>query len=412
MLLNALKLAVKPKLSGNDRDKLEKLSSEAKLGIKHDAAREAFGRTLDYFRQRARLAEIGQPAQPPLRDILLIGRYGFGRSAEFAAAELRDAIKELPSTDVIGNAPTVAFIELFSKRIRIATGAVAENLATDAKAGDSSAAIDWLVRRGKPVEIARVASLLVSNRERLPHLLPYRDLLLVALRRDKGATILQACLETAKGDKNARERLLKTIAADTKIVIGVVRSASKLLRTTHADFIGELLNVWAAAYSVLDDRSREPMSVALAGLCLTLLKKKKRSATEQHLVEAISRCLSAGLGRIMQQSDREGFWVFARASDLAQSTSESLHVTQYGAGLIASALEKAAAGMSCEALLRALASNLGMLAIGAVGETVQFDPEKHEDTTGGLLRNDAAVIKTIGWSLNGQVIRRAAVQGS
>ena len=91
--LRVLKLAAKPKPSGAERDRLQKLSGDATSQIKDDAVREAFLRLAGYFRQRERLAEIGQGQAAPVQDLLFIGRFGMVRSAEFAASQLQNELR-------------------------------------------------------------------------------------------------------------------------------------------------------------------------------------------------------------------------------------------------------------------------------------------------------------------------------
>ena len=94
--LRVLKLAANPKPSGAERDRLQKLSGDATSQIKDDAVREAFLRLAGYFRQRERLAEIGQGQAAPVQDLLFIGRFGMVRTAEFAASQLQNELQELP----------------------------------------------------------------------------------------------------------------------------------------------------------------------------------------------------------------------------------------------------------------------------------------------------------------------------
>ena len=407
--LRVLKLAAKPKPSGAERDRLQKLSGDATSQIKDDAVREAFLRLAGYFRQRERLAEIGQGQAAPVQDLLFIGRFGMVRTAEFAASQLQNELQELPLEQIIGSAPSAQFVEPFAKRAGGIGNRIAQSIAADAKLGDSSAAMDWLVRRGKPAEIAIVAALLVSNRERLPHLISYPDLLPVALKRDKGAVILQSCLRGVEEEQTARERLIHTIADDPKLVANLLKAGPKLLRSRYANFVPQVLQRWATNFATLDGPMREPFAIALGSFWLALLKRKKRAPTEQHLLDALSTMCSDALRKISASKDSDRFWIVAKAADLVASLASGEHVTPYGAGLIASTLEKAAAGMSGQALVEALASNVGMTPIGSAGEQIVFNPEQHEDTSGGLLPNDVAVIKASGWSLGDRVIRRAAV---
>ena len=410
--VRVLKLAAKQKSSSMDRDRIQKLSDNAAQRIQDADVRKAFLRLVDYFKQRERLAEIGQAQPAPLQDLLFIGRFGMVRTTEFAATQLSDELQELPLGEIIGSAPSVPFLARFAKRARGIASRIVENVIADPNMADRSAAMDWLVKHGKSAEIALVARLLISNRERLPHLPGYRDLLRIALKRDKGAVILQACLSAAEKEQAARERLISTFTDDAKLIANLLRAGLKLLRTRYADFVAQTLERWAPRFPQLEVVLRKPISTAVASLCVAILKQKNPPTTAEHLLGVLSGMSSDAVHRISESGDGERLWIMARASDLAASISGSPHVTVYGAGLIASTLQKAASGMSGEALLHALACNVGMTAIGSVGEQVSFNPEQHEDTSGGLLPNDAAVVKASGWSLNGRVVRRAQVSAA
>src|SRR5437899_2109124 len=115
LALSVLKLAAKAKPSGSERDRLQKLSDRASLEIKDDGVRKAFLRLVGYFRQRERLAEIGQTQEAPVKDLLLIGRFGMVRTAEFAASVLQSALQRLPLEEIIADAPSVPFVESLTK---------------------------------------------------------------------------------------------------------------------------------------------------------------------------------------------------------------------------------------------------------------------------------------------------------
>lgn len=82
-------------------------------------------------------------------------------------------------------------------------------------------------------------------------------------------------------------------------------------------------------------------------------------------------------------------------------------ITVRGAQLIANAMVRARQGLSAEALLEALALNVGMEEIGKVGEKIRYDYRIHEDIEGGMLKGDKGTIINVGWRLGEVVIKRA-----
>jgi len=111
----------------------------------------------------------------------------------------------------------------------------------------------------------------------------------------------------------------------------------------------------------------------------------------------------------MEEKDARGFWICAAAADLLSLSRPRENVSVHGATLIANSLEKARAGASSEALLEALALNVGMDPICSPNDRVKFDAALHEDVKGGLLTGDDAQVHEKGWRIGRRVIRRAKV---
>ncbi len=56
------------------------------------------------------------------------------------------------------------------------------------------------------------------------------------------------------------------------------------------------------------------------------------------------------------------------------------------------------------------AFNLGLREVGAAGAAEEFDPLRHEDIRGGLLRGAPARIVRCGWSIGARLLLRAQVE--
>jgi hypothetical protein len=407
--LKALQLAAKGNKSGVERERAKTIADRVALQIKDDGVRGAFTRLFDYVLQQDRMAEIGQSVDVPTEEIRTIGRFGMVRSAEFVAAELADLLAAGPLTDILRTAPSARFIELIAKRHKGVAIKILDLISADAAIADRSASLDWLVKHGKPADLVKVATLLISKRERRPHLSPYEKLLALALRRDKGATLLQAALSASKDDAGAVGRIGAAVTGNPKVMAQVLKSFPKLIASEHSEFAFYLLKDWLIRYPSLSPRARESLSVAVTGLALAVLKKPKRNESQQKLLDILSRSLSGSLSKMKDSDDLDRFWIFGRASDLAQSLSDSCHVSPFGARLVATAMEKVASGNAADSVLEALALNLGMNPVASAGATATFDPEMHEDVEGGLLAGDPVVVQAAGWAINGQPIRRAKV---
>ena len=81
-------------------------------------------------------------------------------------------------------------------------------------------------------------------------------------------------------------------------------------------------------------------------------------------------------------------------------------------GMLASALRAAQNGSDPFMALWAASFNLGVREFGEVGEIVECDPYRHEDTVGDLLRGHKCKIVACGWeSVDGETLERALVEG-
>jgi hypothetical protein len=171
----------------------------------------------------------------------------------------------------------------------------------------------------------------------------------------------------------------------------------------------QLLESWLPSFPKTLPEGREYLSGVLAALVGGVLREPKRKDAKNRLLDAFARTTFPWLLAMEEARDTTNFWIVARANDLAQARKPSSNISLYGAGLIASSIEKAKAGLTGEALLKALALNLGMELIAESDDGVRFDPNIHEDTAGGLLKGDVATVTESGWRLGDQIVRRAKV---
>jgi hypothetical protein len=194
-----------------------------------------------------------------------------------------------------------------------------------------------------------------------------------------------------------------------KLLVQFITGLPKTISGADGDVAIRLLDSWLPSFPKTAPAAREKLSGVLAALAGSLLRQPKRKEAQSQLLDALARSIFQWLLAMEDAKDTSGFWLVARADDLAQTLKPSGNISYYGAGLLASSMEKAKAGLAAEALLEALALNLGMEQITACGESVSFDPNLHEDTVGGLLAADQAIVTASGWRLGDQLVRRAKV---
>jgi hypothetical protein len=408
-LLSALKLCEKAGGSGTAREKAKSQADEVSARLPNLGERAACVRISEYFLTRRRMKEIGQPIAPPLTDILELGHAGLIQSCDFAWANVGDAVFDFPIEELLSAAPSVQTIEPFSRKHRdLIVRALA--LVTDhPEIADCSAVYDWLAQRAKPKDLTKLAGLLISDRIRSRHLPPGEDVLRTALLRDKAGDLLRACLGIAKENPPAFDRLRVTLVGTPKLVEHFIGCLPKTISGPNGDVAARMFEAWLPSFPETAVTARETLSGSLLTLAGQLLLLPKRKEIQNRLLELLANNVLPCLLVMEQAGATGGFWLLGRAQDLAEARKPTQNISRYGAGLLASSLEKAKSGFSAEPLLQALALNLGLEPISTAGENVSFDPTIHEDIAGGLLESNPARIVESGWRLRDEIIRRAKV---
>ena len=408
-ILGALKLNEKAGGSSAAREKAKAQTEKVSAGMNDPAQRAAFVRLAEYFATRTRMKEIGQPLAPPLADILALGQLGFVQSAEFAWAHAGDAVLDFPLAELLSAAPSARMIEAVVRRHRDLPAQALALVLEHPDVAETSAAFDWVAQRTKPKELAKLAPQLLSGHPRRRHLPGREEVLRVALLRDKTGDLLRACLAIAKGHGPTFDRLRITIVTTPKLLVQFISGLPKTVCGPDAEIAMQLLESWLPSFPKTAPPAREELSGVLAALASVLLRQPKRKESQSRLLDALARSTFPWLLAMEEANNTSDFWLVTRADDLAQARKPSGNISHYGAGLLANSLEKAKAGLAGEALIEALALNLGMEQIAAGGEEVSFDPKLHEDVVGGLLAGDHATVSESGWRLGDQLVRRAKI---
>jgi hypothetical protein len=229
--------------------------------------------------------------------------------------------------------------------------------------------------------------------------------------RDKRGALLAALLRNT-GLDDAR---LNAIATGIRNNPQAVKNVAEVLPALMGkEQTGERATAMATAIfsqvAVSNAEARQILTVALARVCTgVLIAGRKSSRTDDVLMMA---------SEIMEQlrlSTREAplkakTWLFENLAEEPASPDHRLHITREGMRHLASAFEKAGEGFAAGEILHALSENLGMGVVGTTGETVVYDPIRHQDIDGGLLPGDTAVVKECGWALGETVAIRAKVR--
>ncbi|MEP6671819.1 MAG: hypothetical protein ABJF10_21845 [Chthoniobacter sp.] len=407
--LSALKLAEKAGTSNAEREKAKAQTDKAAAALVDPAQRAAFARLAEYFLTRGRMKEIGKPLPAPLADIMTLGQAGWVQTAEFAWGQAGDSVLDFPLAELLTSAPSARMLEPAARKHRDLTAQVLALLLERPEIAETSAAFDWLAQRAKTKDLAKLASQFLSGHPRRRHLPARESTLVAALLRDKAGDLLQACLPIAKNHPPAFDRLWIAVTTTPKLLTQFIAGLPKAVTGPDGDVAMQLLESWLPAFPKTSPVAREELSGVLINLAGLLLRQPKRKEAQSRLLDALGRNVFPWLLAMEESQGASGFWLVARAEDLAQARKPSGNISHYGAGLLASSMEKAKGGLTADALLEALALNLGMEQVTTGGENVSFDPNFHEDTIGGLLAGDPATVSEPGWRLGDLLVRRAKV---
>jgi hypothetical protein len=408
LLLTALKASAKAGKSPHLRDKAKSLAEKAKAAVVDETTRAAVDRVADYLLHRDRKAEIGQPATAPIQEFAVLTRAGAVRSTEFAWNQSGDALQEVELDFLLSNLPTIRLLERSGRQTRDIKARTIALVKQQREVVQNSAALDWLVSKAKSEELVVLAPVLLSDIERKSHLPPLSQVLNRALIRDKTGILLRAFLERTAVHPLDGSRVSGVVTSDPKLAAQFLRLLPKLLTANCAGVAVKTFQQWIPSYPTTPEAQREQLSGALALLVGHLLKRRKRTGPEGQVLSALNQHAVSWL-LTMHEKDARVFWISAPATELLSLLKPAEGLSPYGAELIAHSIEKAGGGASADALLEALALNLGMEPIGGRDDLINFDPSVHEDVEGGLLGGDPAKVRQRGWRLGNKVIRRAKV---
>ena len=398
--------------SGAEREKSSKLI-EAVISSKSDENFQDHVNLLsNYFLKRKRMAEIGQPLAPPVGSILDLGCHGFSETVDFIFQESAKELKNLPTEQLLSGGFPEKVLKAVAKARKDLLGAALAHFLERPEAADASQAADWMLSAAKPKALMPLLPLLLSKRERLPHLKTYSTLAQGVFQKDKSGTLLKQALAAVASGKLESPPLERIICSNPALVVQFAQLVPKLLAGPGAEPAAIVFGSVLQSLPRCPKDDREKVSVALASVASAIVLQKKRNPAAERISTGLTGAFFDMLGT--SKEEKKGFWVFCQAEQVqrvAEAASANHSITQRGAEFVVDALEETMVSGSNQESVAALAFNLGLRPIGVAGEETKFDPKRHEDTCGGLFRDDGVVVVKPGWGLSGEVIARAKVKG-
>ncbi|MFZ2282183.1 MAG: hypothetical protein WAW39_30585 [Prosthecobacter sp.] len=264
----------------------------------------------------------------------------------------------------------------------------------------------WFVACAPAAQLPESATLFIVNPE-TRIFTSIEELLEHALRRDKDGKFTRCLLTECNKNVGSLERNLTIIRNDTALFDEFVRAVVlalgglplDVIRATLKDLFGEVKLGWRTHGR---EFCRRLVSTSAAMLSVP---------HDEHIHAALTELdrLSAELQSMMPEGVEDHDACGIRYLGKLRHNSAS-RITAEGAKLVSIAINKIQTASDPLMVTEAMAFNLGMRTVEKMGATIAFDPNRHEDSLGGALRDDSVIVVQTGWRLGEQVIERARVQ--
>lgn len=420
-LHKALKCAASYDGTPKSRERAVEQLRTALDGIRDPGTAAAAKSIHEYLLARRRRKEIGDPVSPPFDELPALR--SLDRSYDLALGELIADSPDIQCGELLLMAPSLRVIEAWVKAADehnvkgsngLEVGSAKEELVKfatrDPEMAVSCGLAEWFVGN-VPTDslletlplLAAAFSLKVANRR--------ETLVSKVIFRDRSGNLLLRCVQDVANTAERLRELARIIRTDAKTLQKVLDLLPEALLGSEDGRLGELVPMlFDDLYRSKGSRRRlgNGMAVALFGL---LLAVEGESTGLKVALEAL-RELFQEFESQAETGNGEGdfLWVVKQTGSPKKpehDMRQTLSLEQ--ANLMGAAVERLRANPGAIGVMEALAANLGLERIGASEDQVRFDPLVHEDTVGGILPGDRAVIIRPGWKLGDRIILRATV---
>lgn len=334
-------------------------------------------------------------------------------SAERLFSVFIDSIADLDADAVESAIASPACIDAWIKRRKVNKKSLLKQLLSDTSHCYQSVWADWLVKKAPLKSVAPLVLLAADGRQRpFPHP-SAQSLLGSGLARDKTGALCKLLLPAPLSNEVRLERILAA-ALDAPTSIGAYATyiASALAGKHAADSI---VSVRTALVSLLS--STTPGTLERVSLFLTHLMSSWNLVISKTTPTTIGPELNSLAERVImlgQANPDRAVWVAApvKALLVMLTSTTDRKLSAQAAGMLASALRAVQQNADASRALWSAAFNLGIREFEKPGDSIAFDPYRHEDIEGGLLRGHTCTVIDCGWETNGLVLERARVKPS
>lgn len=234
-----------------------------------------------------------------------------------------------------------------------------------------------------------------------------QELLSAALKRDASGNFLAQLIHSVAETEGSFERLTDLYSVED----GLFEVTMEPLVSAAANLPGDIMTTFATAIlsafgARVIGRADRKWSATLLGFAAVAMSRPDSEGIRS-LLTAIN---AASLSRSIGAEGGDGNQDICGIRYLPAADPDSFKITERGARLLTLVIEHIRQGQNPLLSFEAAALNLGMTHVASPGQFVVFDPQRHEDTVGGLIRGTEAAALSSGWELRGCIIERAKVK--
>lgn len=420
-LQKALKAAASHDGTTRSRERSLELLNKALDQTRDVAIAKAAKLVHEYLLTRKRRREVGQPLDIPFDSLAVLNTAHLKKTVELIFCEFIGDAGVILLNDFLKMAPPSRAIDLWLKTVstegdkdspqEIARNELYEAVEGNPKVALTSGLAEWFVEN-VPLESLLKTLLLFQEAKTNQKKDGQRNLLRTALARDRsGAFLLRYVGEVATNSEDLRE-MAETIRTDPKTLDKVLGLLPQVLLGDEDGRLGEMVPMLFSDLPNLGGPQRSMGSGKVISLFGELLKEPARSSGKDAALDGLAALFEAleAQNSTVTDEGKEPFWVVRKTVKMKPVEPESAPSLNYEqAKLIGGTIERLRGQPNAIGVIEAMAANLGLKYFGKKDEEVKFDPVVHEDTVGGMLPGDRALVVRSGWMLGDQVVLRATV---
>jgi hypothetical protein len=409
-LAGILKVFIKGTKEAPARQKVEKDFQ----AVRSRVADTVLGAVLDSL-FRSLSAPADQSKKPEAAQATATVRALYDRQFVLSAAVLfiiwQDVLSVLPLESILPVTPNEASFEVWRKTSASPAKEIEQRLLASPAATYVTAGADWLLLRVPPEKQLALLELFLTRQPRPNNLPVWSEALAIALQKDKRGALFRAILRNSWPAEDRISALVEVIRGNPVLMKAVIDALPQILTAKEPPSSAMVMvRQLFVDLTVTTYTARQFATASLARLGTGILLHHDIGPCAREALVFIQQTARQLRGATRDADTQSRTWVLENLREEMSPADGRLHITLDGARRFAIAFEKAAQDFPAAEILAMTARNLGLTPIGAMGQTVSYDPLQHEDVDSGMIPGESVFIESQGWSHGENVILRARVR--